>query len=125
MLAEQSKVLAERLLACAAELAGAITDAGVDQHAISRRESAHVASYLVHCACTVGADDPVRANRHPRKPAEHEQIEMIERDGMNAHTHVGRRAERRNGEIGDDLQLLQSAMGGDRERSHGLVAPLY
>jgi hypothetical protein len=44
---------------------------------------------------------------------------------VDAHAHVSWRAERRNGKIGYDLQLLQPAVGGDRERSHALVVPLY
>jgi hypothetical protein len=50
---------------------------------------------------------------------------MIERDGVNAHAHIGGSAERGKRKIGDDVQLLHPTMGGDRERSHALVAPLY
>ena len=125
MLAEQTKMHAERLLASPAELAAAIADAGIDHHAIAGREAVHRTAHLVHGARSVRADDPVRTHRRPRKAPKDEQIEMVERDGVHAHAHVRGSAERGNRKIGNDLQLLQPAVGGDRERSHGVVVPLY
>ena len=50
---------------------------------------------------------------------------MIEGDGVHAHSDIGGRAQRWNGKIGNDLQLLHPAVGGDRERSHAWGLPLY
>ena len=125
MLTQKAKVLTERLLASLAEVAAAIADAGVDHHTVARREVVHAAADTFDGAGAVRADDPAGTDGHPRKPAQHEEIEMIERDGVDAHAHVGGSTERRNRKIGNDLQLLQPAVGGDRERSHALVVPLY
>ena len=65
------------------------------------------------------------ATRHPRKSAEREEIEMIEGDGVHAHPYIRGRAQRWNRKIGNDLQLLHPAVGGDRERSHAWGLPLY
>ena len=118
-------MLAERLLARFTEAAAAIADARVDHHAITGCEPVYAAPDTFDRAGPVRAHDPSRTHRHPREAAEHEEVEMIERDRVYAHTHVRGSTERGNRKIGDDLQLLQPAVGGDRERSHALVAPLY
>src|SRR5581483_1629822 len=125
MLTEYGEVHALGLLARAAVLAGPIADAGVHDHVVPDLDRVDGRPDLVDNARGVAADDPRRRDFHVRQTAHDEQVQVIERAGEDADADVGWRGQHRRGQIRAVLQLIESAMRGDRESSHPYTRRLY
>ena len=129
MFAEELEVDAERLLARAAVLAGEIADAAVDDDGVTDFElvvgdSAQVADGI-DGARRVRAEHPWRlGDRDTRQATNDEQIQMVKRCCADAHPDL---AALGFGllEIGAVLDLIESAVRGNGESSHGFMRALY
>ena len=80
---------------------------------------------VVDDAGAIGPHDPGRRDHDAGKAFDHEEIEMIERGRADPNAHVIRAAKLRLGDVGTILELLQPAVGGDRQRSHVKDSGLY
>jgi hypothetical protein len=118
MLAVDLVARAERLLAVEAVLARAAARPRVDDDAVAGPHGRHARPDRVDDAGSVGPDDPRRRDRDVRQPADDEQVEVVERRGLDAHAHVGRLANLGRREVVAILELIEGAVSGDRESAH-------
>lgn len=103
MLAEQTKLDAERLLSAAAILAGTVAYPRIDDYEIicSIDDSDRVRTHY-----------PCRRDIYARQAFEDEQVEMIERGSEDAYPHFTR-AWRRDWKVFAELETLEAAVRGD------------
>src|SRR5687767_13383456 len=125
MLTEQPKAGAERLLSAATEFAVAAGDSRVDHHGVAGLHATNVPSDGIHYPGRIGTHDPGRNDRHAGHPAKDEQVEMVQRRGVNAYTNVVRVFDFRDAQTGRELEFLEPAVGGDRQSSHAATRGLY
>ncbi len=93
--AEKPVLHAQRVLAAPAEVARAVADARIDDDLVAHRHSRDGGPDGLHDAARVGRNDPRRCERHTRKPAEYEQVEMIQRGRAHPNENVGGGADSR------------------------------
>ena len=122
MLAEESESRAQGLLSLSAILAGAVAQPWIDDDVVANRQSSDVRPNRLDDARCVGTQDPRRRDRDVGQTADDEQVEPIERDGMDANPHVARPRQLGHREIFAKLDAIESAVTGDRERLHEIPA---
>ena len=122
MLAEESESRAQGLLSLSAILAGAVAQPWIDDDVVADGQSADLRADGLDDPGRIGAEDPRRRDRDIRQTADDEQIEPIQRHGMDANTHVARPRQLGHPEIVAKLDAIESAVTGDRERLHEIPA---
>src|SRR5688500_8302500 len=125
VLAKQLVLDAERVLAFQTKLAGAVGDPGIDDHAVAGAYPAHRRSDLIDDSGAVASHDPGWCDHDAREALDNEQVQVIERGRTNADAHVVRCSKLRGRDVCSILQLLQPAVGGDRQCSHARDSGLY
>ena len=109
---------AERLLAVATVLAGAIAQPWIDHDVIADGEVLHVGPDRVDDAAGVGREGPWRLDRDARLSTEHEQVEMVECRRADADADVRRAPQFGQGKVVTQLEHIESAVTGDRQCAH-------
>jgi hypothetical protein len=123
MLSHHLKAHAEGLFAHAAILARPITEPRIDHDGVSDDDVLHRRAHGFDLPGGVGADDPRRLEGHPGQASQQPQVQMVERRRAYPDEHVPWALELGLREVIADGELLETAVGRERERFQ-TVGPL-
>ena len=118
VLAQQSIVHAERVLARPTEFAAVVRDSRIDHHAVTGSNGGDVRSYGLDDAAAISPDDMRKAIRRAGQALSNEEIEVVQRGRSNADAYFARVG---SGSIGHicDVELVDSAGGGEHAGAQG------
>ena len=122
MFAEEAEPRAQGLFPLEAIVARAVAQPRIDDDVITGGKGGDVRTNRLDDPRRIGAENPRRRDRDIRQTADDEQIETIERDRVDANTHVARPLELGHRKIFAELDVIESAVTGDRERLHEIPA---
>ena len=110
VLAENTELDAQGLLALQTILTRSVRDAWVDDDIIADGYVLHLGADCIDRPACVGTERPWRSDGHAREPFDDEQVEMIEGGGANTHAHIGWASQLRRGYVIAQLEAIESAV---------------
>src|ERR1041384_6118608 len=105
------------MLARAAELAGVVGDARIDEHAIAGLHVGDTGADGLDHTGAIGADDKRKALGGPRESVRDEEIEMVQRRSANADARLARLRRGCVRHVGD-LEVIETAGRGQDTGTH-------
>jgi hypothetical protein len=118
MLAEDAESNAQRLLAIATVLTGAIADPRVDDDVVADGDILHIVADSFHDSRAVGPEHPTRCDVEPGEAADDEKVQMVERCRTYPKPNVGSSLEGREREIVAQFDAIQIAVSRNGEAFH-------